>query len=103
LSRDVQRAGGVMKIYQSKIDASKISALDMHVHLEVDQQGHKPLPEVFYEASAKYFKTVERTPSIDQIAEDYRSLGMAAVVFTIDARSQFGGHPPHSIDELVAG
>src|SRR5699024_10765252 len=97
------RARGVMTTYQSQIEVSKISALDMHVHLEVDQQGHKPMPEVFYEASAKYFKTEERTPSIDHIAEVYRSLEMAAVVFTIDARSQFDGHPPNSIDELVAG
>src|SRR5699024_7510585 len=92
-----------MPKYESNIDVEKISALDMHVHIEMDEQGHKPMPEVFYEASAKYFKSEDRTPSIDRIADTYRDLGMAAVVFTVDARSQFKGHPPNSIDDLVAG
>ena len=91
-----------MPKYESNIDVEKISALDMHVHIEMDEQGHKPMPEVFYEASAKYFKS-EDHPSIDKIADTYRDLGMAAVVFTVDARSQFKGHPPNSIDDLVAG
>src|SRR5690625_5454174 len=92
-----------MPKYESNIDVEKISALDMHVHIEMDDQGHKPMPEVFYEASAKYFKSEDRTPSIDKIAETYRELGMAAVVFTLDARTQFDGHLPNSIDDLVAG
>src|SRR5699024_12076504 len=79
------------------------SALDMHVHIEIDEQGHKPMPEDFYEASAKYYKSEDRTPTIDKIADTYRDLGMAAVVFTVDARSKFEGHPPNSIDDLVAG
>src|SRR5690625_7137064 len=61
------------------------------------------MPEVFYEASAKYFKAEDRTPSIDKIAETYRGLNMAAVVFTLDARTQFDGHLPNSIDDLVEG
>ena len=89
--------------YTSNIDVSAISAVDVHVHIEMDDQGHKPMPEVFYEASAKYFKSEDRTPSIDKIAETYRELGMAAVVFTLDARTQFDGHLPNSIDDLVAG
>src|SRR5690625_79220 len=69
----------------------------------MDDQGHKPMPELFYEASAKYFKSEDRTPSIDKIADIYRELGMAAVVFTLDARTQFDGHLPNSIDDVVAG
>jgi hypothetical protein len=37
------------------------------------------------DASAKNFKAQERTPSVDRIAEVYRNLNMAAVVFTVDA------------------
>ncbi|MDK6259376.1 amidohydrolase family protein [Corynebacterium frankenforstense] len=89
-------------VYRSSVDFGSIDAIDMHVHLEVDSCGHKALPEDFFEASAKYFKTGERTPSIDAIAEIYRERNMAAVVFTIDARTQFD-HEPNSIDDLVEG
>src|SRR5699024_9551325 len=92
-----------MPKYESNIDVEKISALDMHVHIEMDEQGHKPMPEVFYEASAKYFKSEDRTPSIDKIADTYRDLGMAAVVFTVDARSPIKGHPADAIDDRAAG
>lgn len=92
-----------MTKYVSNIDVSAISAVDVHVHIEMDEKGHKPMPELFYEASAKYFKSEDRTPSIDQVAEIYRELGMAAVVFTLDARTQFNGHLPNSIDDVVAG
>lgn len=88
--------------YRSAIDLSTIEAVDTHVHLEMDSSGHRALPEVFFEASAKYFKTAERTPSIDRIAEVYRGHRMAAVVFTVDARTQLQ-HAPNSIDDLVAG
>src|SRR5699024_792685 len=92
-----------MTRYESNIDVAAISALDMHVHIELDDQGYKPMPEVFYEASANYFKSEDRTPAIDAVAQTYRELGMAAVVFTLDARTQFDGHLPNSIDDLVAG
>lgn len=88
--------------YELGIDFEKIDAIDMHVHLEVDECGHKAMPEEFFEASAKYFKSEERTPSIDRIAEVYRELNLAAVVFTVDARTALG-HDPNSIEDLVAG
>src|SRR5699024_6173819 len=71
--------------------------------MALDEKGQHPMPEVFYEASAKYFKSEDRTPSIDKIADIYRDLGMAAAVFTLAARTQFDGHMPNSIDDLVAG
>lgn len=88
--------------YTLGVDPNVIDAVDMHVHLEVDSCGHKALPEDFFDASAAYFKSAERTPSIDTIAQTYRDRRMAAVVFTVDARTQFG-HRPNSIDDLVAG
>lgn len=88
--------------YESAIDITAVEAVDTHVHLEMDSSGHRALPEVFFDASAKYFKTEERTPSIDRIAEVYRDHRMAAVVFTVDARTQLR-HEPNSIDDLVSG
>lgn len=88
--------------YQSAIDVTAIEAVDTHVHLEMDSTGHRALPQLFFDASAKYFKTDERTPSIDRIAAVYRQYRMAAVVFTVDARTQMQ-HEPNSIDDLVAG
>ncbi|WP_417218285.1 amidohydrolase family protein [Arthrobacter sp.] len=91
-----------MPVYEPAIDLAGISAIDMHVHLEEDSHGHRAMPEDLFEASAAYFKSEERTPSIDRIAEIYRAAGMAAVVFTVDARTALG-HLPNSIDDLVAG
>lgn len=89
-------------VYTCAVDVESITAVDMHVHLEKDDHGHVAMPDDIMEASAKYFKAEERTPSIDRIAEIYREQGMAAVVFTVDASTQME-HEPNSIDDLVAG
>ncbi|HKU10252.1 amidohydrolase family protein [Sinomonas sp.] len=88
--------------YELGIDVERLDAIDMHVHLEVDSCGHASLPAALTEASAKYFKAEDRSPSLDKIAETYRELNMAAVVFTVDARTQLG-HEPNSIEELIEG
>ncbi|MFK0007812.1 amidohydrolase family protein [Paenarthrobacter sp. NPDC090520] len=88
--------------YELGIDATRLEAIDMHVHLEVDSCGHNSLPGILSEASAKYFKAQDRSPSLDRIAELYRELNMAAVIFTVDARTQLK-HEPNSIPELIAG
>ena len=88
--------------YECAVNVGDIVAVDMHVHLEVDNCGHQSMPEDIMEASSKYFKAEERTPSVDSIAAQYRERKMAAVVFTIDARTQMG-HLPNSIDDLVEG
>ncbi|WP_394160268.1 amidohydrolase family protein [Galactobacter valiniphilus] len=74
----------------------------MHVHVEVDGHGHPSLPQHLTKASAAYFKTGDRFPDLDVIAERYREWNMAAVVFTIDARTGLG-HPPNSIEEIAEG
>jgi uncharacterized protein len=88
--------------YECAVDVDAITAVDMHVHLEIDGHGHQSMPDDIMEASSKYFKAAERTPSIDSIAKTYRDQKMAAVVFTVDARTQMD-HEPNSIDDLVAG
>lgn len=88
--------------YECAVDVDAVTAIDMHVHLEVDDHGHVAMPDDIMEASSKYFKAEERTPSIERIAEIYRGQQMAAVVFTVDASTQMG-REPNSIDDLVAG
>jgi len=68
-----------------------LSAVDVHVHIESDGHGHFSLDEQLMDASAAYFKAGhDRTPSLEQIADLYRSLHMAAVVFTVDASTATG-------------
>ena len=53
------------------------------------------------DASAKYFKSGgERAPVLERIADIYRALNMAAVVFTVDS-STATGHPALSSEEIA--
>lgn len=88
--------------YESAIDVAAVSAIDMHVHIECSDHGHLSLPDALNEASAKYFKSSDRTPKLDVIAERYREWGMAAVVFTVDAETNLK-HPPVSSEEIAEG
>jgi len=79
-----------------------LAAIDVHVHIEVDGHGHLSLDDELIEASAKYFRADhDRTPTLEQIADLYRSLNMAAVVFTVDAATATG-HPAISSEEIAA-
>jgi predicted TIM-barrel fold metal-dependent hydrolase len=87
----------------SRIDTSTLVALDMHVHVERDAHGHTSLDDELLDASARYFRSeVDRTPTLEQIASHYRERHMAAVVFTIDARTATG-HEPLSSEEIAEG
>lgn len=89
-------------VYEPAIDVDSIVALDTHVHVEVDDHGHNALPPVLVDAASKYFKAGETRPTLDDIATLYRSLSMAAVVFTVDAERALG-HPPNSSEEIAVG
>jgi uncharacterized protein len=90
-----------MTRYEPAIDVDAVHALDVHVHVESDGHGHFSLDQELLDASAAYFKGAEsRTPTVDDLAERYRSSGMAAVVFTVDAGTATG-HPALS-SELIA-
>src|ERR1700728_2325742 len=79
-----------------------LAAIDVHVHIEVDCHGHLSLDDELIEASAKYFRAShDRTPTLEQIADLYRSLNMAAVVFTVDSTTATG-HPAISSEEIAA-
>jgi uncharacterized protein len=88
--------------YELGLDVDSLTAIDMHVHIEIDGHGHVSLPQELMDASSKYFKAEERTPSLDAIAATYRDLNMAAVVFTVDARTRLK-HEPNSIEDIAEG
>ena len=76
--------------YEPRIDLDAVTALDVHVHVEADQHGHLSLDQELMDASAAYFGSAEsRTPTVADLAARYRSAGLAAVVFTIDATQRF--------------
>jgi predicted TIM-barrel fold metal-dependent hydrolase len=78
-----------------------LTAIDVHVHIETDGHGHYSMDGELMDASAKYFRADhERTPTLEQIAGLYRSLNMAAVVFTVDSAT-FTGHPALSSEEIA--
>jgi uncharacterized protein len=92
--------------YECRVDPAAVSAIDMHVHVEqdVDDHGHAhlSLDQELMDASAAYFRSSDnRTPTVADLAERYRSAGMAAVVFTVDAGTATG-HPPLSSERIAA-
>ncbi|HUE35375.1 MAG TPA: 4-hydroxyphenyl-beta-ketoacyl-CoA hydrolase, partial [Mycobacterium sp.] len=90
-----------MSKYEYGIDFGAIDAIDIHTHVEIDGCGHRSLDDELMAASEQYFKSgAERTPTIQTIAEHYRTRNMAAVVFTVDAATTTG-HPPNSVEEIA--
>ncbi|MFY1699816.1 amidohydrolase family protein [Solwaraspora sp. WMMA2101] len=87
-------------MYQPAIDIDAITAIDVHVHIEVDDHGHSSLPAPLEAAASKYFRTDGPRPAIEAVARYYRERRMAAVVFTVDARTQLR-HPPLSSTEIA--
>ncbi len=78
-----------------------LTAVDVHVHIEADGHGHHSLDDELMAASARYFRADhDRTPALPRIADLYRSLSMAAVVFTVDAGTATG-HPALSSEEIA--
>jgi predicted TIM-barrel fold metal-dependent hydrolase len=84
-------------MYQPAIDLDAVTAVDMHVHIEIDHRGHTSLPVELAAAASKYFATDGPRPAIDEIAQYYRERRMAAVVFTVDARTQLDHQPVSSV------
>lgn len=83
------------------LDLSGLRAIDVHVHVERDEHGGLSIDDELMAASAAYFKSTEdRTPTVSDIASYYRSRGIAAVVFAVDAFTATG-HPPLSSAEIA--
>ncbi|WP_062895980.1 amidohydrolase family protein [Mycobacterium avium] len=82
------------------MDVTKLTAIDVHVHVERDGCGHLSLPDEFVEASTAYFNADRHKPSIDEIADYYRQRQIGAVIFSVDIES-FTGHPALSNEEIA--
>lgn len=87
-------------MYVSAVDPAAVIAIDTHVHVEQGPHGESSLPARFAEAAQRYFHADGVTPDIDGIADYYRERQLAAVVFTVDARTQLG-HPPLSSEAII--
>jgi predicted TIM-barrel fold metal-dependent hydrolase len=85
-------------MYELAINLDAVTAIDMHVHIEVDAQGRGSLPEALAQAASKYFRSDGAHPTIDGVATYYRERSMAAVVFTVDARTQLDHEPLSSVE-----
>lgn len=86
--------------YQSAIDPERVVAVDSHVHVEIGEDGHPSLPPTLAAAAAAYFKSDGITPDLPSIAAYYRERQMAAIVFTVDARTELG-HDPIPADDIL--
>ena len=84
------------------IDVDAIVALDVHVHTERTRDGHDPMPPELRAAAARYFRSDEPLPTVDDVAAYYRERNMAAVVFTVDWESR-SGIPPIPNEEIAEG
>src|SRR5699024_10574097 len=89
-------------MYESNIDLDAVTAIDTHVHIEADDCGHAALPQPLLDAADAYFKRTGPSPTIVEIADYYRELSMAAVVFTVDSETNMKT-PPNSSEEIALG
>ncbi|MCR2762906.1 amidohydrolase family protein [Microbacterium sp. zg.B48] len=91
-----------MTRYEPAIDVDALTAIDVHVHIEIGAHGHASLPPALVEAASKYFSTDGPRPDLDSVAAYYRDRKMAAVVFTVDATTRLG-HSPISSTDIAEG
>ncbi|MEJ3658454.1 amidohydrolase family protein [Actinomycetes bacterium KLBMP 9759] len=82
------------------LDLDALVAIDVHVHVHADLHGRLALDDELNAAAAKYFKGDPYDPTVHDIAADYRSMNMAAVVFTVDAEAATG-QPALSNEEIA--
>jgi predicted TIM-barrel fold metal-dependent hydrolase len=82
------------------IDVAAVAAIDVHVHTELSRAGHDPMPSELRTAAARYFRSDEPLPTVDDVAAYYRQRNMAAVVFTVDWESR-SGIPPIPNEEIA--
>ena len=68
-------------------------AIDVHMHPTADPQATRGSAKDFHEAASKYFGSGEKTESIDETADMYRSLDMMAVMLALDSQSGTGRPP----------
>jgi predicted TIM-barrel fold metal-dependent hydrolase len=78
-----------------------LSAIDMHVHLEVSAAGQDGLGPTLRAGLDAYFRRETRLPSAEETAAYYRERSMAAVLFAVDSERTTGVAPVPN-DEVLA-
>ena len=78
-----------MTRYEPALDVDALEAIDLHVHIEVDDHGTVPSART-RRGREQGFSTDGPRPDLDSVAAYYRQRGMAAVVFTVDAGHAWG-------------
>src|SRR4028118_585924 len=74
----------------SGLDLDRLAAIDAHAHVEAAGHGPQAAAGELRAAASKYFKGDPYHPTVPQIAADYHSQNMAAVIFTVDAAAATG-------------
>jgi uncharacterized protein len=83
------------------LNVDALNAIDVHVHVHADSHGRLALDDELLAAAAVYFRDDDAAqPTVERIADDYRALGMAAVIFSVDAEATTG-HPALSNEEIA--
>jgi hypothetical protein len=82
------------------IDVTAVRAIDVHVHVERTRDGHDPMPPELRSAAARYFKSDEPLPTVDDVAAYYRERQLGAVLFTVDWERR-SGRPPIPNEEIA--
>ncbi|HXY86710.1 MAG TPA: amidohydrolase family protein [Gaiellaceae bacterium] len=82
------------------IDVTRVAAIDVHVHTELSRDGHDPLPPELRAAAARYFRSDEPLPTVDDVAAYYRARNLVAVLFTVDWEAR-SGRPPIPNEEIA--
>src|SRR5439155_14379267 len=54
------------------IDPAAGVAIDVHVHTELSRAGHDPMPPALRTAAARYFRSDQALPTVDDVAAYYR-------------------------------
>ena len=83
-----------------QLDLDALVAIDVHTHVHADTHGHMALDDELSAAASKYFKGDPYDPTVPDIAADYRSKNMAAVVFSVDTEMATG-QPALSNEEIA--
>src|SRR6266513_2496236 len=87
-------------VQEGGVDLARLTAVDVHVHVEADHDGRTSLPEDVSAASSAYFGVSPHRPTVDEIAAYYRERRIGAVVFTVDIEA-FTGHPALSNEQIA--
>jgi uncharacterized protein len=96
--------GPMQVVSPTMIDLDRVVAIDVHTHAEVSRRtGEDGLKPEWREAATEYFRG-GGLPTADDVAAYYRERNIAAVIFTVDARTQTGrpAVPNEEILEVAA-